>query len=131
MNREDIIRLAREAGLIHYHDSEGHWTGVTNDDLIEVEENRWDDKLVRILEPFATLVAAAEREECAKICEEGTFLEGVGAKTDDPMDKRIGKAIANAIRARSNYELPRQLQPDTEATEELPDVRGGEVPGQA
>jgi hypothetical protein len=25
-------------------------------------------------------------------------------------------------------ELQRQLQPDTEATEELPDVRGGEVP---
>jgi len=80
MTRDDIIRLAKEAGLIHYHDSEGHWTGVTNDNLIEVEENRWDDKLVRILEPFAALVAAAEREECADICDQHSTCEGIAQK---------------------------------------------------
>jgi hypothetical protein len=126
MTREDIIRLAREAGLIHYHDSEGHWTGVTNDDLIEVEENRWDDKLVRILEPFAALVAAAEREECAKVCEDGPLPKDPTPFIHIPTIVRC----AAAIRARSNYELPRQLQPDAEATEELSGVRGGEMPGQ-
>jgi len=44
MNREDIIRMAEEAGAIHY------WH-LSN------------------LERFAALVASAEREACAKIVE--------------------------------------------------------------
>ena len=44
MNREDIIRMAEESGAIHY------WH-LSN------------------LERFAALVAAAEREACAKVCE--------------------------------------------------------------
>lgn len=52
MTRDDIIRMAREANnsghidvnwLVHYH---------------------WD-----YLERFAALVAAAERDECAKVCD--------------------------------------------------------------
>jgi hypothetical protein len=47
MNRDDIIRMAREAGIV------------------------WDDHTVvgsreNLLERFAALVAAAEREACAK-----------------------------------------------------------------
>ena len=49
MKQEDIIRMAREADI----DWHRHW----NDD----ESNR--------LEAFAALVAAAEREACAKVCE--------------------------------------------------------------
>ena len=49
MNRDDIILMAREAG----------WTGP--------EENV---TYVAMLERFATLVAAAEREACAKVCEQ-------------------------------------------------------------
>ena len=49
MKQEDIIRMAREADI----DWHRHW----NDD----ERNR--------LEHFAALVAAAEREACAKVCE--------------------------------------------------------------
>ena len=48
MTLEDIIRMAREAGI---GDSHGH--------LIQNE--------VPALERFAQLVAAAEREECAKV----------------------------------------------------------------
>ena len=47
MTRDDIIRMAKEAG--------------------------WDSGLVMLvgnLEVFAALVAAAEREACAKLCEE-------------------------------------------------------------
>ena len=47
MNREDIIRMAREAGYSSFGDD---W---------------YDDRLER----FAALVAAAEREACAKVCE--------------------------------------------------------------
>jgi len=47
MNRDDIIKLAREAGLLPNYE-------VYEDDL----------------ERFAALVAAAEREACAKLVED-------------------------------------------------------------
>jgi predicted DNA-binding protein (UPF0251 family) len=50
MNREDIIRLAREAGGT---DRRTGWWDIHTDDL----------------ERFAALVAAHEREACAKVCE--------------------------------------------------------------
>jgi hypothetical protein len=49
MNREDIIRMAREAGVYLAHTELTLMTG---------------------LERFANLVAAHEREECAKVCED-------------------------------------------------------------
>ena len=53
MNREDIIRMAREAGF------EVYGTDVWITDGWWLEE----------LERFAALVAAAEREACAKVCD--------------------------------------------------------------
>ena len=50
MNRDDIIRMAREAGGSREDPS----------DLLTLD----------ILERFAELVAAAEREACAKMCDE-------------------------------------------------------------
>jgi hypothetical protein len=55
MTREDIIRMAREAG------TPGAW------DL------NWFDPY---LERFADLVAAHEREECAKFCDEQYVFYG-------------------------------------------------------
>ena len=52
MNREDIIRMAREAGMT-----------VCRDEWVFGE----------MLERFADLVAAAEREACAKMCENMTL----------------------------------------------------------
>jgi hypothetical protein len=46
MNQEDIIRMAREAGM--YQDLNVSWT--------------------QSIQNFAGLVAAAEREACAKVC---------------------------------------------------------------
>ena len=46
MNRDEVIRMAREAGL---------WPTSSTVDL---------------LERFAALVAACEREACARVCEE-------------------------------------------------------------
>jgi len=68
MDRELIIRLAREAGL---------W------DVLEVQA------LLPELERFAALVAAHEREECAKVCEDKFGAE------------RIALECAAAIRSRT------------------------------
>ena len=62
MTKDDIIRMAEEARLV-----------------IDGNNSGQDDLLY-----FAVLVAAAEREECAKVCEEHT----------------IPSELANAIRAR-------------------------------
>ena len=48
MNRDDIIRMAREAKAWNLVDHDG----------------------IAALERFAALVVAAEREACAKVCEE-------------------------------------------------------------
>jgi hypothetical protein len=67
MNREDIVRMAKEAGMESF------------DICVELDD-------------FAALVASAEREECAKVCED---LDAWNM--DDP-----ASTAAKAIRARSN-----------------------------
>jgi len=63
---EDIIRMARDAGL----------TGLVEADVIGNFER------------FAALVASAEREECARVCDDEATIEGVAQR------------CASAIRAR-------------------------------
>lgn len=67
MTRDDIIRMAREAG----------WTGP--------EENV---TYVAMLERFASLVAAAEREACAKFIEQDYVRQ-----FDEPWRDNLSKAI--------------------------------------
>jgi hypothetical protein len=57
MNRDDIIRMAREAGAGEPESLYGRtdYFAMTGYEL----------------ERFAALVAAAEREACAQVCEEG------------------------------------------------------------
>jgi hypothetical protein len=71
VTKDDVIRMAREAGV----------------------SKPWDQEPVewKTLERFAALVAAAEREECAKLCE---LVE------DDEF--YFGCQYADAIRARGN-----------------------------
>lgn len=75
MNRDDIIRMAREAGL----------------------EEMWDlsPRFVGLLERFATLVAAAEREACAKLAVEESAEWHICSQSHD-----TANMIAAAIRAR-------------------------------
>ena len=56
MTKDNIIKLAREAGF--------NWPEIHT---TTIEER---------LERFATLVAAAEREACAKVCEERGMVKG-------------------------------------------------------
>jgi len=72
MDREDIIKLAREAGLAY---------GT-------------DEKPLGSVTRFAALVAAAEREVCAKVCD---VLSVHPEYASDIM-----KLAASAIRARRN-----------------------------
>jgi len=74
MNTEEIIRMAQECQLIGMRP---HLDGI------------YQQSLVR----FAALVAAAEREACAKVCE---VQEETGGEWD------IQQKCANAIRARGN-----------------------------
>lgn len=81
MNRDDIIRMAREAGL---HKDDGVWYSRSDVDA---------DVTTDDLERFATLVAAAEREACARVCE--TRYMG-----DNNREDMEAKRCAAAIRAR-------------------------------
>ena len=72
MTREELIRMATQAG----------WEMPTQWDS--------DDGFLVRLEHFAELVVAAEREACAKLCQE--MWTGYGD---------LGAICASAIRARS------------------------------
>jgi phosphatidylserine/phosphatidylglycerophosphate/cardiolipin synthase-like enzyme len=78
MNRDDILRMAREAGCIPRRHPE-----------------HWDDVQVfatpDVLERFAALVAAAERETCA------TLVENYALQYDEPV---WALKLTAAIRAR-------------------------------
>ena len=74
MTRDDIIRMAREAGI--KNDCDGIWCTA--------------DQLAR----FAALVAAAEREACARVCE-AQVMEMSDTKATG------AEVCAAAIRARS------------------------------
>ncbi len=87
MTREDIIRMAREAG----------W----QEDMFGI--GIWDSKELNV---FANLVAAAEREACAKLCESqrSVIVESHPARVEfDPNDVALLKC-ALLIRERGNYE---------------------------
>jgi hypothetical protein len=82
MKREDIIQMAREAGF------------EADPDNVWITDGYWFEELAR----FAALVAAAEREACAKACK--TYETSSNMK-DAPHIAMIFNDCANAIRARS------------------------------
>lgn len=51
MNRDDVIRMAREAGFAEWHGTD-------------------DVAFLAVIERFAALIAAAEREACARVLED-------------------------------------------------------------
>jgi hypothetical protein len=99
MTQDEIIEMAREAGLAHFYDSEGHCSGVTDANLITAEKEKNDARLVEILMSFAKLVdakaATKEREACAKVCEDLDHKDWAYMTFDQGT-----LACADAIRAR-------------------------------
>ena len=63
--------MAREAGIYHAFDSEGHWDGLTDVKLINRNSHPddivyGDKRIVEILKAFEALVRADEREANSK-----------------------------------------------------------------
>ena len=56
MNREDIIRMAQEAGFF-----------IQQNEIYSMSTQS-DQELTEWIERFAALVASAEREACAEVC---------------------------------------------------------------
>ncbi len=77
MTKDDIIRMAREVGM----------QGMLTDVVTTFDE----------LDRFAALVAAKEREECAKVCEDNADCCNRGS----PLHTILSSNAA-AIRARGN-----------------------------
>lgn len=68
MNKEEIIRMAREAGMIG--------TGKAGNEL----ERLYREAILDALPRFAALVASAEREACAQIAfNSATYIEAAKA----------------------------------------------------
>lgn len=90
MNRDDIIRMAREAGF-----RAGHIELYGSDPMPFVAPCSATDCMPE-LERFAALVAAAEREACAAICkDEAKRL----ADSADRMEQRGSVDEAGPVRA--------------------------------
>lgn len=86
MTRDEIIRMAREAGLC----IDGEVAFSPNHDGADVD--------IADLQTFAALVVAAEREACAEICDH---------EMDNAMNLGMKVASGNCadkIRARGNHE---------------------------
>jgi hypothetical protein len=86
MNRDDIIRMAKEAGLEVYS-------------ILEKQQVDWDC-LIDDLEEFHAIAVAAEREACAKLCESLGVHSALNIFNGGPEWYRHGKDCAAAIRAR-------------------------------
>lgn len=85
MNRDNIIRMAKKAGFNQILATNAG-ADVWIDDGFYVEE----------MERFAALVAAAERETCAKLCEEMEDRE-------NPYERNVAVLdCASAIRAKGD-----------------------------
>ena len=86
MNREDIIHMAREVGM-------------------RIDNSFADDLFVSVLIRFAALVAAAEREDCAAICDKySEFRWSWWKARADPLDQGASDAadeLAQRIRSRT------------------------------
>ena len=88
MNRDDIIRMAREAGKAD---------GTTP---LERSIVLYAAKSTLFLEKFASIVAAAEREECAKVMDEmANYME---SEMEPSETVAWVRSKAAAIRARGN-----------------------------
>ena len=86
MTRDDIIRMAQEAG-------------ITYQLVVSGWGQHWIDIPVHF-ERFAALVAAAEREACARVCEK-MWLEWLDSPEENEPNKPDAEDCYRAIRRRA------------------------------
>ena len=87
MNKDDVVRMAREAGFVVDEMSQQHQPNCIFHTHHMVDE---------LLYSFAALVVAAERSACAKVCE----ARYMGDNNREDME---AKRCAEAIRARGEH----------------------------
>ncbi len=92
MTKDEVICMAREAGL---HRQQHNL--MSNPVQYRYSYDGYEENL----EAFAALVAAAEREACAKVCED-IFNDPKGNNGDDYYYTRPYLECADAIRERGN-----------------------------
>ena len=102
MTRDEIIRLADEAGFVVDEKARQH-----QPNCIFHTHHMIDEGLTR----FAALVAKREREACAKVCEEQMKSYMSKRYTTDPLggfrERFAAEQCAAAIRARGEQEQSR------------------------
>jgi hypothetical protein len=86
---DEIIRMAREAGFEDYH-----WTSLNGESELDRTLQVGEYPIGESVFKFAALVAAAEREACAKVCDDHA--------TKDGFEGCYANACAESIRARGN-----------------------------
>jgi len=95
MTRDDIKRMAQEAGFEEGYGNHLFPPGDYREEVVPVT-----DEIIR----FAALVAAAEREACAKVCEKQIKSYMSKQYTTDPLggfrERFAAEQCAAAIRAR-------------------------------
>lgn len=84
MTRDEIIRMAREAGLLLIGTADGSEAVYT-----------WPQGITDEIERFAALVAAAEREACAAL------LDANAAACENPIYRSLLQANAEEIRSKT------------------------------
>jgi len=80
MTKDDILSMAKEAGIDDWWESGGNWRSVLDGHL----------------ERFAALIAEKERDACAKVCYDVGLFHEVSQGSD------LAFELAEAIRARGN-----------------------------
>ena len=98
MNREDIIRMAREAGFDDYEQDEMLMRFAAL--VAAAEGDRIAGEAKHIIKRAEARGAAAEREACAAVCCDMIDAEYKTGKVDHN-EMAWTQACANAIRARS------------------------------
>ena len=100
MNRDNVIRIAQEAGLVRFEGGELEAYGIAKASLDDHSRACWSIADEQRLTRFAELIEAAEREACANLLL-STDLSGL--RNDLVLQNWTANLLANyaaAIRAR-------------------------------
>ena len=87
MTKDDIIRMAREVGFVAYGEDAGEY---------RIPTPAFHGRLERFFQAAYAAGAAAEREACAKVCDENAKY------CNHPFHREAIQSQAFAIRARGN-----------------------------
>ena len=97
MNREDIIRMAREAGWDDHHAQFDTRFQTFAALVASAERERITDAAIKAAEKAVDVAIALEREACARVC------EGINS-IEDYYGERPELVCAEAIRERGQHD---------------------------